>query len=551
MKRMEPICEFCLKIRSTVYCRADSASLCLSCDRNVHSANALSERHARTLLCDGCNVQPAAIQCINHKLFLCQNCGKNTHFSSEPQHNKRPLNCYTGCPSAAQLANLWGCNLDEREGSISAFPIEKGWDKSRADSLLNSPVGFVENYGSWIDSSSSSMVALSLSESNSNVHTMVISQEDASFGTVDSSKSREDHQFHSKQNHIIVQQLLDLQKLQPLSSMQVQDQHEVQACDLVQGQVDAQSMGSLLSRSLKDDFELQTQQLGRHEKGQQQEDKNLTEQQMQDVSLLIPMSQQLKSDTNVEMPIQGDSFWRCTSANQSNQLWVQNMQDLGIYDDDECCDAFHVCDVDLTFENYEDIFGGPQGKGTSMFEDGDTACSSMDKDISIAHSSGCNESSHKPSAEAPAGYIALSSQEPGNEEEAALPGTGGVVQGVTDRSGPSNSKSFLPVHSSFSLSLSSLSGESSAADYHDCGLSPLFLKGEPLWGPSNSDSVVSQARDNAMMRYKEKKKSRMFEKKIRYASRKTRADSRKRVKGRFVKAGEAYDYDPLAMTRSY
>ena len=35
-----------------------------------------------------------------------------------------------------------------------------------------------------------------------------------------------------------------------------------------------------------------------------------------------------------------------------------------------------------------------------------------------------------------------------------------------------------------------------------------------------------------------------FGKKIRYASRKARADTRKRVKGRFVKTGEAYDYDP-------
>lgn len=38
---------------------------------------------------------------------------------------------------------------------------------------------------------------------------------------------------------------------------------------------------------------------------------------------------------------------------------------------------------------------------------------------------------------------------------------------------------------------------------------------------------------------------------MRYASRKARADVRKRVKGRFVKAGDAYDYDPLNQTRSY
>lgn len=42
-----------------------------------------------------------------------------------------------------------------------------------------------------------------------------------------------------------------------------------------------------------------------------------------------------------------------------------------------------------------------------------------------------------------------------------------------------------------------------------------------------------------------------FEKKVRYESRKARADVRRRVKGRFVKAGDAYDYDPLSPTRSY
>lgn len=42
-----------------------------------------------------------------------------------------------------------------------------------------------------------------------------------------------------------------------------------------------------------------------------------------------------------------------------------------------------------------------------------------------------------------------------------------------------------------------------------------------------------------------------FEKTVRYVSRKARADVRKREKGRFVKAGDAYDYDPLSHTRSF
>lgn len=38
-----------------------------------------------------------------------------------------------------------------------------------------------------------------------------------------------------------------------------------------------------------------------------------------------------------------------------------------------------------------------------------------------------------------------------------------------------------------------------------------------------------------------------FGKQIRYASRKARADTRKRVKGRFVKSGETFEYDPSLM----
>jgi hypothetical protein len=51
--------------------------------------------------------------------------------------------------------------------------------------------------------------------------------------------------------------------------------------------------------------------------------------------------------------------------------------------------------------------------------------------------------------------------------------------------------------------------------------------------------TLAQNRDSAMQRYKEKRKNRRYEKHIRYESRKLRADTRKRVKGRFVKSNEA------------
>lgn len=68
-----------------------------------------------------------------------------------------------------------------------------------------------------------------------------------------------------------------------------------------------------------------------------------------------------------------------------------------------------------------------------------------------------------------------------------------------------------PTGSSMSLSLSGLSAESSGADYHDCGVSPAFMSNaDPSsWGEASPDSrALAQARDSAMLRYKEKKKTR-------------------------------------------
>ncbi|KAM7277192.1 hypothetical protein ACFE04_019058 [Oxalis oulophora] len=94
------------------------------------------------------------------------------------------------------------------------------------------------------------------------------------------------------------------------------------------------------------------------------------------------------------------------------------------------------------------------------------------------------------------------------------------------------------IHSSFSLPLMS-------HENGDFVLTPPFLMGDsPIW-ETNLEASSPQARDKAMMRYHEKKKTRTFSKQIRYASRKERADTRKRVRGRFVKAGEVFDYDPL------
>ncbi|CAN8295494.1 unnamed protein product [Cochlearia groenlandica] len=81
----------------------------------------------------------------------------------------------------------------------------------------------------------------------------------------------------------------------------------------------------------------------------------------------------------------------------------------------------------------------------------------------------------------------------------------------------------------------------------DRGTSQLILTDEMLpWKDQTLASVVytPQARLEAKERYFAKKKKRKFEMQIRYESRKSTANTKRRMKGRFTKAGAEYDYDP-------
>ena len=95
-----------------VYCRSDTAFLCLSCDRNVHSANALSKRHSRTLVCERCNAQPALVRCIDEEVSLCQKCNWEGHDEKTSFHKQQSIDYYTGCPSASELSKIWSFILD-------------------------------------------------------------------------------------------------------------------------------------------------------------------------------------------------------------------------------------------------------------------------------------------------------------------------------------------------------------------------------------------------------------------------------------------------------
>lgn len=130
-----------------VYCRSDAACLCLSCDRNVHSANALSRRHSRTLLCERCNLQPALVRCIEEGVSLCQNCDWTGHGASTAAsgHKRQTINCYSGCPSSSELSSIWSFVLDLPsiresycEQGLGSMRITENSERTPWDTLDNS-----------------------------------------------------------------------------------------------------------------------------------------------------------------------------------------------------------------------------------------------------------------------------------------------------------------------------------------------------------------------------------------------------------------------------
>jgi hypothetical protein len=67
------------------------------------------------------------------------------------------------------------------------------------------------------------------------------------------------------------------------------------------------------------------------------------------------------------------------------QLWGENMQDLGICKGEGevgglCEGGFSMADVDLSFDNYEDIFSSTQDLSSSSFNDIHAGCTSLGQD---------------------------------------------------------------------------------------------------------------------------------------------------------------------------
>ncbi|KAK3031559.1 hypothetical protein RJ639_036358 [Escallonia herrerae] len=509
---MDKLCEYCKALRSVVYCTSDAAHLCLSCDAKVHSANALSNRHARTLVCESCRYRPAYIQCSDHQMFMCRGCDCTQHDISS-QHQKQMISSYMGCPSATDLAALWGFNLKELEGGTiqDQFVYTPTSSRSKGVATLE------------ISAQSCTQTGSSLLASEVDYLTSVFGPE---FDVGSSSRHYKEFYTGKQQQKtcFIVQQILDFKRLQlteGCNNKYAQEKTEISSC----------------KHDTTWELERNLDQRLRHSLGfgaslQQTDSQDLDVQ-----SSPLPLSQldDLSSSSIIGSHLHGDSFWPSSSPDRSGQLWSKNMQDLGVCEELDCLDDLKIPDVDLTFRNFEELFRGEQDPPEALHDDKDTIFSLMEKDASFGRSDNGYTRAVKDISAASSVYVSQSAHV---DNYIGTPGTDTYLSRNQGFPHP-----MQPSYSTLSFPNSQLSAESSGTDYLDSAFSPIIS------GSNFRDNAPIEAIDYVVTRYKEKK-SRRHEKQVLYSSRKSRDDAQKRVKGRFVKE-QSTASDAIDVSRSY
>ncbi|XP_051134856.1 zinc finger protein CONSTANS-LIKE 12-like isoform X3 [Andrographis paniculata] len=206
----------------------------------------------------------------------------------------------------------------------------------------------------------------------------------------------------------------------------------------------------------------------------------------------LPTTTSFSTDnSNNDLPLfsQGSSFQKACSDKYA-------VKDVGIPESSELCDK--VIDIDslaLSFEVAYEMFGNLQNNQNNPCDNGGL----MEKNLSIT---GSNSTRLDTTLEASSSVQQDCIGFQPNLMPPGMPAAANCVamdpsMGLRFANGPASS-----------IALSNPTRESSAAEYQDCGISPLFMTGDSLWD-SNFDPRSPQARDKAKMRYNEKKKTRI------------------------------------------
>ncbi|XP_052189425.1 zinc finger protein CONSTANS-LIKE 14-like [Diospyros lotus] len=435
-------CDFCNEKAAVLYCKADSAKLCLFCDQHVHSANALSLKHVRAQICDNCRSEVVSVRCSTDNVVLCSECDWDSHGSCAVSalHDRVPVEGFSGCPSAGELASAWGFDLE---------PLKS------------------------VDSGEYS-AALDFQD------LMAIPKEGPGFDTVPSfdipgtSKLRKS--CYRKYKNVVYMQLVELAKRQMM----------------VRADGDGAELGPKTPNRSGQHGNLASLEF---DKG---DDRELLQQQQTPFTSLLMLPTPMDSRESACVT-EVDNMWNCNTTYQARQIWdFHSGRSRDCEESDWLKIEFDPENSGFLIETYDDIINRTSLAATEILED------MLDINFSTT-------------------YEGMPSQK---NQSKRLPSSCGPAEGQCR-------SVLMPESSLYELNTYNNISSMQFEEHH------LLSGAGQMAVPNNIDmELMAQNRGNAMRRYQEKKKSRRFDKHIRYESRKARADSRKRVKGRFVKASE-------------
>ncbi|KFK27307.1 constans-like zinc finger protein [Arabis alpina] len=99
-------CDGCKSVTAAVFCRVDSAFLCITCDTRIHSFT----RHERVWICEVCEQAPSAVTCKADAASLCVTCDSDIH-SANPlasRHERVPVSSFFDSHVAKTTFGLLG-----------------------------------------------------------------------------------------------------------------------------------------------------------------------------------------------------------------------------------------------------------------------------------------------------------------------------------------------------------------------------------------------------------------------------------------------------------
>ncbi|KAF4390510.1 hypothetical protein F8388_006007 [Cannabis sativa] len=457
-------CDFCSEQVAVLFCRADSAKLCLFCDQHVHSANLLSRKHLRSQICDNCGSEPVSVRCSTENLVLCHDCDWDAHgtCSVSPAHERNSVDGFSGCPSALELASVWGFHLGEKKSG-------------RPDST-------VQNY----ELGMAMPEAEDTSWSGVNFQDLIVPTGNGLVGEEGKKQSGMGVSCCGKKKQVMYKQLVELLKRDLVAPEN--DELGDDSCGVDKGCSGGGGGGveSLMPENPnRSSWQRNAEAALSLGDGCDAVDDVAFAAQPSSTPftslLMMPMHCELKENDGID---DGDlAMWDTNPNGPTTQIWDFHSGRLRVNEEPEI--SYGANDGGFMIKNFCDLLN----------------CPVAPDDMTINNSS----------------------QGAATSESNNLP----------IGKGSSSSTSALGKHKN---------EECSASREVYFMEQPFLLRNDTMKTGATSKEeleVLAHNRGNAMQRYKEKKKNRRYDKHIRYESRKARADTRKRVKGRFVKAAEA------------